>query len=103
MKAVIETGAKQYIVEKGDTLEIELIGDEKNLTFEPLMLIDAGGGTKVGTPTVKGAKVSAKVIDPSKKTDKVIIVKFQAKKRVHSKNGHRQSVSVIEITDISSK
>ena len=99
MKAVIETGSKQYTVEKGDTLEVELLGDEKTVSFEPLMVID-DKGSKVGTPTVKGASVKAKVVDPAKKGDKVTIVKFQSKKRVHSKNGHRQQYAVIEITDI---
>ena len=99
MKAVIETGAKQYTVQKGDVLEVELVGDEKTVTFEPLMVID-GKSSKVGTPTVKGAKVTAKVIDPNKKSKKVVVLKFQAKKRVHKKNGHRQLVSVVEITDI---
>ena len=99
MKAVIETGSKQYIVEKGDTLEVELVGDEKTLTFEPLMVID-DKGSKVGKPTVSGASVKAKVVEARKKGDKVTIVKFQAKKRVHSKTGHRQPLSVIEITDI---
>ena len=99
MKAVIETGSKQYTVEKGDTLEVELLGDEKTGTFEPLMIID-DKGTKVGTPTVAGASVKAKVVEADKKGSKVLVVKFQSKKRVHTKNGHRQRYSVVEITDI---
>lgn len=99
MKAVIESGAKQFTVEKGDVLELELVGDQKTLTFEPLMVVD-GAKSKVGTPTVKGAKVTAKVVDPNKKSKKVTVLKFQSKKRVHKKNGHRQPVSVVEITGI---
>jgi large subunit ribosomal protein L21 len=102
MKAVIETGAKQYLVEKGDLLEVELVGDEKSLTFAPLMIVD-GEKSKVGTPTVAGAEVTATVVEGMKKSAKVTIVKFKAKKRVHKKNGHRQQVSVIEITNIVSK
>lgn len=102
MKAIIETGSKQYVVEKGDQLEIELIADKKTLTFDPLMIVDAKGSI-VGSPTVAGASVKAKVLDADKKSDKVVVLKFQAKKRVHKKNGHRQRVSVIEITDISTK
>ena len=99
MKAVIESGAKQYTVTKGDVLEVELVGDQKTLSFEPLMIVD-GKNVKVGTPTVKGAKVTAKVVDPNKRSKKVVILKFQSKKRVHTKNGHRQPVSVVEITNI---
>ncbi len=99
MKAVIETGSKQYVVQKGDTIAVELVGDEKTVTFNPLMIID-DAKTVVGKPTVEKAKVTAKVIEANKKGTKVTIVKFQAKKRVHSKNGHRQPVSIIEITDI---
>lgn len=99
MKAVIEAGAKQYVVAKGDVIEVELVGDAKTVSFEPLLIVDEKG-TKVGTPTVSGAKVSGKVVEANRKTDKVTTVKFQAKKRVHKKVGHRQEVSVIEITDI---
>ena len=99
MKAVIEAGSKQYIVAKGDTIEVELVGDEKSINFEPLLIVD-DSGTKVGTPTVDGASVTAKVVEASQKADKVTIVKFQAKKRVHKKVGHRQLVSTLEITDI---
>lgn len=99
MKAVIETGSKQYVVEKGDVIEVELVGDEKTMTFEPLMLID-DKGSKVGKPTVKGASVKAKVVDAKKLGDKVTIVKFQSKKRVYTKTGHRQPLSTLEITDI---
>ena len=99
MKAVIETGGKQYIVEKGDVLEVEQLGEGKTTSFEPLMLID-DKGTKVGAPSVKGAKVNAKVVEEKKLGKKVVIVKFQSKKRVHTKTGHRQPLSVIEITDI---
>jgi len=99
MKAVIETGSKQYIVEKGDVLEVELIGDSKTVSFDPLMIID-NKGTKVGAPAVKGASVTAKVLEANKLADKVTIVKFQAKKRVYKKTGHRQHLSIVEITDI---
>ncbi len=100
MKAVIESGSKQFVVEKGDVIEVEkLAGDAKTVNFDALMLIDEKG-TKVGAPTVKGASVKAKVLEASKKGDKVTIVKFQSKKRVSTKNGHRQLHSVVEITDI---
>ena len=63
------------------------------------MIID-DKGTKVGTPSVAGASVKAKVVEQRKLGPKVVIMKFQSKKRVHTKTGHRQPLSVVEITDI---
>ena len=99
MKAVIEAGSIQYVVEEGDLLEIEQVGEQKTLTFEPLMIID-DKGTKVGTPSPAGASVKVKVVEQRKLGPKVVIMKFQSKKRVHTKTGHRQPLSVVEITDI---
>ncbi len=99
MKAIITSGGKQFIVAKNDEIEVELVGDEKTLTFEPLMLI-GNKSTTVGTPTVKGASVKAKVIKADVKGDKIKIQKFQAKKRVSTLNGHRQRHSTIKITNI---
>lgn len=99
-KAVIETGGHQYLVTKGDILEVELVGDKKTLTFEPLLVID-GEKTTVGAPTVKGAKVSAKVIEQDVKGDKVQVIKFKKKKRYKRNVGHRQRHSTIEIGTIS--
>ncbi len=103
MKAVITTGGNQFLVAKGDQIEVELLGDDKKtVDFEPLALVD-GAKTTVGSPTVGGAKVKAKVLDADKKADKVKVRKFQAKKRVSKQSGHRQRHTILEITDISSK
>ncbi len=88
------------MVAKGDELSVELVGDKKSLSFEPLALVD-GAKTVVGTPTVKGASVNAKVVEAAQKGDKVIAIRFKAKKRVNKKRGHRQSHSLISITSIS--
>ncbi len=100
-KAVIETGGKQFVVTKDQELNVELIGDKKQLTFKPLMVFD-DKKVSVGTPEVEGGKVTAKVIDPELKGDKVTVFKFQAKKRVSTKTGHRQRFSRIKITNITS-
>lgn len=97
-QAVITTGGKQYIVGKDDVLDVELLGDKKTVSFEPLLIMD-GDDVKVGTPTVKGAKVSAKILEEVK-DDKVTAIRFKAKKRVNKKRGHRQNYSRIKITDI---
>jgi large subunit ribosomal protein L21 len=98
-KAVITTGGKQYIVSEGESLDIELIKADKTVTFEPLMVID-GDKIQVGTPVVKGAKVSASVVEQNIKADKVTSIRYKAKKRVNVKRGHRQQHTRITIDKI---
>ena len=100
-KAVILVGGKQYLVAEKETLRVDLLpAGTKELELDALLVID-GDNTEVGTPTVKGVKVSAKVITPDIKGDKVRIIRYKAKKRVHKENGHRQKFTEIEITKIS--
>lgn len=99
-KAVISTGSKQYLVAEGDTIKVELLDDaKKTVDFEALLVID-GDSTTVGNPTVAGAKVTAKVIEPSVKEDKVTSIRYKAKKRVHKRRGHRQQKTVLQISKI---
>ena len=100
MKAVIEVGNKQYIVAKGDKLKIDLQpAGTKKLTLDPLMVFDEKE-VKVGTPTVTGAKVEAKVLDERVLGEKLQVVRFKAKKRVKKINGHRQKHTLIEISSV---
>lgn len=101
-KAVITTGGKQYIVAKGDVIDVELVGDVKTVSFEPLLIYE-GEKSSIGTPIVEGAKVIAKVLDTNLQADKVTSIRFKAKKRVNKKKGHRQKYSKLEITSITSK
>jgi len=103
-KAVITTGGKQYIVAKGDVIDVELVGDVKTVSFEPLLIYE-GEKSSIGTPIVEGAKVIAKVLDTNlqAQADKVTSIRFKAKKRVNKKKGHRQKYSKLEITSITSK
>jgi large subunit ribosomal protein L21 len=71
----------------------------KELTLDALLVID-GDKTTVGTPTVKGVTVLAKVVDDLVKGEKIRVIRYEAKKRVHKENGHRQKYSRIEITSI---
>jgi large subunit ribosomal protein L21 len=98
-KAVITTGGKQYVVAEGDEIAVELLKAEKSVDFEPLLVID-GDKTTVGTPTVKGAKVTAEVVEQAQKADKVMAIRYKAKKRVHTVRGHRQQHTVIKISKI---
>ena len=99
-KAVIKLGGKQYIASEGETLRVDLLPEgTKELEMDALLVTD-GEKTEVGTPTVKGVKVKAKVVEPEVKGDKVRVIRYHSKKRVHKENGHRQKSSVIEITSI---
>ena len=99
-KAVIKVGGKQYIVAEKETLLVDLLPEgTKELTTDALMVID-GDTTTVGTPTVKGVKVSAKVVEPLVKGEKLRVIRYKAKKRVHKEIGHRQKYSKLEVTTI---
>lgn len=101
MKAVIKVGGKQYVVSEKQTVLVDKLDEQtKTLELEPLMLVD-GDASKVGTPVVKGAKVSAKVVESVVAGEKIKIGKFKAKKRVKNITGHRQKYSKIEISKIS--
>jgi large subunit ribosomal protein L21 len=99
-KAVIQSGGKQYIVQEGDELNIELLKTDKKTTdFEALLLID-GDKVAVGTPMVDKVKVTAEIIQADVQADKVTAIRYTAKKRVKKVRGHRQHQTVIKITKI---
>ena len=98
-KAVIATGGKQYLVSVGEQLEVELVQPGKTVDFDPLLVID-GDKISVGTPLVSGAKVSADIVEQEVKADKVVAIRYKAKKRVSKVRGHRQRHTVIKITKI---
>lgn len=98
-KAVIQSGGKQYLVSEGESLEVELLPEAKNHTFESLLVID-GDKTTVGNPVVEGVKVTADVVEQVVKADKVVAIRYKAKKRVHKTKGHRQRHTLIKITKI---
>jgi large subunit ribosomal protein L21 len=99
-KAVVKIGGKQFVVAEKETLLVDLLQEgTKELTLDALLVID-GDKVTVGTPIVKDVKVTAKVVDDLIKGDKVQVIRYKAKKRVHKVNGHRQKYSKIEITSI---
>jgi large subunit ribosomal protein L21 len=99
-KAVVKIGGKQFIASEKETLLVDLLPEgTKELTLDALLVID-GDKVTVGTPTVKDVKVTAKVVDDLVKGDKLKVIRYKAKKRVHTVNGHRQKYSKVEITSI---
>jgi len=99
-KAVIEVSGTQHIVAEGDTIIVNLLEtDKKSVKFVPLMVAD-GKNTVVGTPEVKGAEVTATVVDADSQGDKVMAIRYKSKKRVHKVRGHRQRLTTLKITSI---
>ena len=99
-KAVILTGGKQYVVTEGETIEVDLIKDAgKTASFEALLVID-GDKTTVGAPLVSGVKVTADVVEADEKGEKVLAIRYKAKKRVHTVRGHRQRHTTLKISKI---
>lgn len=100
MKAVIETGGKQYYVEEGTVLYIEKLEVEAGKTVEFDKVLMTNG--VIGHPYVEGAKVTAEVMKHGKQK-KVIIFKYSPKKKYRKKQGHRQPYTKVEIKSIMSK
>lgn len=100
MFAVIQTGGKQYRVAMGDSLRVEkLPGDVGGaVTFDKVLLV-GGESTKVGTPHVAGAMVSATIVAQDR-DKKIIVFKFRRRKNYRRKNGHRQPFTELKITGI---
>ena len=101
MYAIVDIAGKQYKAEKDKFLYAPLMDQKEGakVDFDKVLLVDNDGKVKVGAPTVKGAKVSAKVLEHVK-GDKVIVFKKKRRKGYKVKNGHRQQFSKILIEDI---
>jgi len=103
MYAIIETGGKQVRVEEGQDIFVELLNVEadQEYTFDKVMMI-GGDKTKIGTPYIKGATVTAKVVKNGK-AKKVVVYKYKPKKDYHRKQGHRQPYTKLTIEKINLK
>ncbi len=97
MYAVIKTGGKQYKVATGDVVKIEKIAGEegKEVIFNEVLAL----GETIGTPLISGASVKATVLKQAKDA-KVIIFKKKRRQNYRRKNGHRQQITLVKITDV---
>ena len=100
MKAVIQTGGKQYYVSEKDVIYVEKLDLEEGakVSFDQVLMVD----NKVGTPYVDGAKVEGVVVKNGKQK-KIIVYKYNAKKKYRKKQGHRQPYTKVEIKSIKVK
>ena len=104
MYAIVEIAGQQFKVEKDQQIFVHRLEAKEGskVDFENVLLIDNGGKVNVGAPAVKGAKVTAKVLDHLK-GDKVIVFKKKRRKGYRVKNGHRQYLTKLEIVKIDEK
>ncbi len=101
MYAVIQTGGKQYKVAKDDILVVEKLAGEAGDTVEldSVLLLGDGGKTTAGSPFVEGATVAAEVVQQTR-GEKIIVFKKQRRKGHRRRNGHRQHLTVLKVTEI---
>jgi large subunit ribosomal protein L21 len=101
MYAVIETGGKQYRVEVGTELQVELLDVEpgKTIVLDRVLLVADGDTSSIGRPLVADAAVSAEVVRQIR-GEKLISFKYRPKARSRVKKGHRQELTVLRISDI---
>ena len=102
MYAIFEDGGRQYKVSEGDQLMVDLRDNPSGgntIKFEQVLMLGEGAKAKIGEPFVKGASVSATVIEEMR-TDKVVGIKMRRRKGYRKKWGHRQDVLLVKIDKI---
>jgi len=98
---IVEQGGKQYRTSEGDTIEVDRLPNEVGdaLTLETVLLLVDKKKVKIGTPSIKGAKVQAKVLDHFKGR-KILVFKYRPRQRYRVKSGHRQQYTRLLIESI---
>ena len=101
MYAIVETSGRQYKVEPGMVLELNRIAAEPGdkLTLEDVLMVNADGEVKMGSPKVENASVEVEVLE-HRRGKKVIAFKMKRRKRYRVKKGHRQELTTVEVKDI---
>ena len=101
MYAVIKTGGKQYKVAEGDVVRVEKLALDAGqvVAFDEVLMLDDGGATRVGAPNVAGASVKATVLE-QERSEKIVIFKKRRRQNSRRKNGHRQDITVVRVTEI---
>jgi len=101
MLAIIETGGKQYRVYPGQKIKIERLPGEVGsaVKFESILLLGERDNVTIGTPQVKGAEVTGKIIAQGREDTKIVF-KYHSKTRERKKKGHRQQFTEVEIVEI---
>ena len=100
MYAIIATGGKQYKVAKGDVIDVEKLDAQPGEKVElPVLLVNDGTKTIVGSTPLEGKTVTAEVVEQFK-GEKVLVFKLKKRKRYHRANGHRQNLTKLKVVEI---
>jgi len=99
MYAIIETGGKQYRVEEGDVIDVELLEAKDKIEFNNVLFLNTGKTAKVGKPHVEGVRVLGELLQEVR-GPKVISFKYKKRKNYRKKKGHRQNYLRVKITEI---
>lgn len=99
--AIVESGGKQFKAVEGEMIEVDrlLVDVDKKVDLDRVLLLVDDDKVTIGNPTIKGAKVTAKVVSHDK-GPKVVIFKYRPKKRIRVKTGHRQQYSQLKVETI---
>ncbi len=101
MYAIVEIAGQQFKVEKGQEVFVHRLDGEEgtSMEFDKVLLVDNDGTVSVGTPTVEGAKIAAKILS-HERADKVVVFKKKRRKGYQKSSGHRQDLSKVLIESI---
>lgn len=100
MLAVVEIGKKQYLVKKGDTVDVQRLKvDGDKISFDKVLVLADDKKVKIGTPYLDKAKVEAN-IEGEKKSKKILVYKCKRRKKYRKTQGHRQIFTTLKITRI---
>ena len=101
MYAVIKTGGKQYKVAEGDVVRVEKLSLDAGqvVAFDEVLMLGDAGTSQIGSPNVAGASVKATVLE-QERADKIVVFKKRRRQNSRRKNGHRQAITVVRVTEI---
>ncbi|MBR6062171.1 MAG: 50S ribosomal protein L21 [Spirochaetales bacterium] len=100
MRAIFEDRGKQYTVQEGDVIAIDLVeGDDKSIEFDKVLLLSEKDDVKIGTPYLAGAKVKVSVVKDTR-DDKVLVFKFKNTRNYIRTKGHKQPYTMIKVESI---
>ena len=101
MYAVVKTGGKQYRVQAGESVRVELLTAEvgASVSFDEVLMVGEGENVRVGTPFIAGAKVNATIVSHGR-GEKERIFKMRRRKHYQKTQGHRQGYTEVRIDDI---
>ncbi|MBP7791739.1 MAG: 50S ribosomal protein L21 [Candidatus Goldbacteria bacterium] len=101
MYAIVEIAGKQYTVQEGSVINVDKLNvQDKEVTFDRILLVATDNEIKVGKPTVENVKITAQILDEEVKGKKVIVFKWKRRKGYRRKKGHRQKYTKIKILNI---